>query len=267
MPAGGNWSSIFVAKLDGANDLQCCSATKVGPATLLTAAHCLDQGDNDQKKLKPLRKFSIKALPDSNDLLTFDCKLDPRYTNLPFRVLDPRGGADFALCRLISGGGPALQRFQGFPSERISLMPLSVGQAVLITGYGCTKMKVDLAGRMIDIPSFRESFNIGDETIHAAAGNVVKTLSERAREPALCKGDSGGPLFTGAMVSTPDAERTVRGVNSRVSAASGELVSTMASLASTEFLEFLGCWQTLTSAEVFIRGSVKPLPCVRRPVP
>lgn len=67
-PAGGNWSSIFVVRLAGDGPLRSCTATKVGPSVLLTAAHCIDQGDD-----KPFRSLSLKPLPGSNDAVQFTC--------------------------------------------------------------------------------------------------------------------------------------------------------------------------------------------------
>lgn len=258
-PAGGNWSSIFVVRLAGDGPLRSCTATKVGPSVLLTAAHCIDQGDD-----KPFRSLSLKPLPGSNDAVQFTCKPDDRYLKPFYRDDAPRAPIDYALCRLSKGGGPALNRFEQFSIERLDLSPLDEGAPVLLTGFGCVEMKVDLKKPERTRLPFVESFNIGDEKIHTVGVEIVTTRSDDAKEPALCDGDSGGPLFTGVSTNSPLAERDLRGVNSQVSVTTYELISTMAALGSAEFRQFLGCWKQDHAADVLrIRDANLVLPCVR----
>lgn len=237
-PIAGDWRSIIIANMPETSGLRSCTATLVGPKTLLTAAHCVDAGDG-----APLRMIVLNV--DAKDL-TFACKIDKAYLAAGFYSAQwPRSdrSPDYALCALTPTDQPRPARFDQFPREELDLAPIKSNEPVLITGYGCVQMEIDLQKPELGPGPFAAKFNIGDETVEAVGPRVLTTKSVDAKEPALCAGDSGGPLFTGATTKTPDAPRRLRAVNSQVSVATFELVSTMALLSSDDFRMFLACWQ------------------------
>lgn len=255
-PVAGNWSSVFVAHLEGKDGLRSCTATLVGPRALLTAAHCVDAGDK-----VPLRTLQLAI---GKDLLAFTCKIDPRYQLAGgYRSRWPRanGALDFALCALQERAAPLPERFHNFLRERISLSPIATQESVLLTGYGCTEMAVDLLAPSLASGPFSSVFTIGEEKVETASAELMTTLSVDAKEPALCDGDSGGPVFTGVRLADVAAPRQVRAVNSKVSVETYELVSTMALLSSDAFRQFLGCWIKEVGAPVFVVEPQLVRPC------
>jgi len=218
-----DWPTLVFAGFTAATptgpNVGSCTGTLVGPKVLLTAAHCLDN------LFYAPRTASLKV--DGRELALI-CEQHPVYAarEITFRV--PKGSEDFALCRIDDQGViPATLTAMEFEVVNVETSP-PPGEPVLLTGYGCSNLHFE-NGRLA---SEREPqvLRIGDERIETTAGvpdptNYVTVRSNALREPALCPGDSGGPMFTGVTSQDPTGPRRLRGVNSRVDPAPGAAVS------------------------------------------
>ena len=189
-----------------------CTATLVGPAAMLIAAHCVGDGE----------RIAFSA---SNRLIAGICEHAPGY----HPITGP--GNDWAMC---------LMEFEigGIDFERIDIDEVPPPGTVLgLTGYGCTEQGGDLDGllrigasRVVDnpVPSWPDE----PMTIY------TQSDPDAFSQAILCPGDSGGPLFrVGADLGS---EREIVGVNSRTTFRFG--VSLFSATASEEGRAFLTDW-------------------------
>ena len=236
------WSALLIARLDAGGY---CTATLIGPRVLLTAAHCVDAGFGD-KGATILGRANIAG----SQYALKSCMMHPRYAAAERMSEDvPRTSEDYALCEL--DGAPPIA------AESIVDTPLlGLGSQVLMSGYGCTAIRVAggaLAYDTSDQPG-SERLRMGDAKAEAvmvrdytgAPGSYLRSRSVRS-EPVLCPGDSGGPLITGASLAQQTGPlRRVVGVNSMVSAVPRDgrydYLSFMALLGTEAFRNFAGAW-------------------------
>lgn len=157
-----------------------CSSTLIGPRVLLTAAHCVAQGN--------IRSFNING----NVYRTGPCEHHPLYAT--------DYSHDFALCPL-AADVPVKAESVAQPFE----FPCGVGTEVLWTGFGCTRWGQGIDGQ----------FRIGKTLVEHCPGYYGSPYSQYiitlGNGVALCSGDSGG----GGYAVYPDGSRRVIGVNSR----------------------------------------------------
>lgn len=205
-----DWTTLVAAKFPDRTGI--CSATLVGPNTLLLAAHCVDTPSG-----KPIgAQLLIGDRP-----ITMVCEMHPDYVKGDYQPPGTRRSEDFALCLLDDDGKPP-EAFANMSFEVIDAeIPLKMGDPVLMTGFGCLTLRV-FDGELR--PSrFAEALRIGDERIASSINQwhshpaYITTRSPEESEPALCPGDSGGPLLSGVTMKAPTrGERRIRGVNSKV---------------------------------------------------
>lgn len=163
-----------------------CTAAVVGPASILLAAHCVGH----------LRRITLSA--GGREVIGI-CEHAPGYHSITNR------SEDWALCLLERTVG-------GFPYESVNIRSVpSVGDRLILTGYGCTSEGGSLDGLLrIGVSTVVDKPNAHwpDET------STIYTSSDPSVGGAiLCPGDSGGPLFQAS--GDLGAARTVVGVNSR----------------------------------------------------
>lgn len=230
-----------------------CTASMVGPNVALMAAHCVDPRDADPSgdALAPTLKVGDRELK-------FKCEMHPAYRMRPLRMLSPRGSEDFALCVLDDEGKPP-QLLQTIRFEVVQTDgKLAKGAPVLMIGYGCDHVEI-INGRPRGIKADGK-LRVGDGVIDRSADSIPNAAAYatiRTRpgiEPALCPGDSGGPLFSGIEAKDPDQRRRVRGVNSSIDADGSDLVSSIATTGTPMFRTWADDW-------LFRHAAYKPKAC------
>jgi hypothetical protein len=232
-----DWRTVLVAQIgterapDGTLRPVTCSGTLVGPGVFLTAAHCLDGGATAGLR-------SAVVLKVGGLSLDAPCLIAKGYR-------DAVAADDYALCHFAL---PQLlpSALQNLAYEVIDASaPLTVPSLVLMTGLGCAALSIDGSGHLVNsLPD--QQLRVGDETIATAApldgsaGSNFLQITSPFDHPALCPGDSGGPLLSGVTQTQQVGSRRIRGVNSTMLPArntEGQIVvvSRVAALASPSF--------------------------------
>jgi len=211
-----------------------CTGTLVGPGVVLLAAHCLDQRSNDALH-DQLRTVYLKV---DGILIEMTCAIDPDYLNPPAQSEPtPRRSEDFGLC--YANAKVKLPSLSAIRFEQVDVAPVSQNTPVLMMGYGCTDL---------DSQDQDQILRVGDAKISQSAGGIggdrayALIISHGPPAPALCPGDSGGPLFTGASVGAQTLPRRVRGVNSSIQAVGSNLLSRIAMLSEPHFSSWAVRW-------------------------
>lgn len=132
-----------------------CSASVVGPETLLSAAHCMRNGSSGT--------FQV----NQNQYQAVRCEHHPDYG---------RRDVDIALCKITKVVDVA---YAQIPEEGFGLKR---GDKIRIVGYGCTRPG---GGGGND-----GTLRVGDAEVTGFSGHDI--VSEGA---GLCFGDSGGPAY------------------------------------------------------------------------
>ena len=254
----GDWPALAIAQIPVGSGLASCTATFVGPTVMLTAAHCVDAAFST----KP-RELWVEV---DGRKLQFNCTISPAYLKHPPQITSPRGSEDYALC--IWRGKDALPpSLKALTNEVVEVsQPLVKDDKVLMVGYGCTDLKVvndELTWKPSD-----KTLRIGDEQVekapmHDPAQPVYARLrSVQGKEPALCPGDSGGPMFSGATTTDPLAKRRIRAVNSSINmekAAVGyDILSFVSSTSTITFDSWAREW---LKNEAKLKPAVAPTIC------
>ena len=196
-----------------------CTASLVGPAVILIAAHCVEED-------RRIRLCGGRCACGRN------CVIAPTYN--PDRHSD-----DWSLCLLERR---VAEDSIVFETVDIETRPAD-GTRVALVGYGCTVRNGLIDGRLrlgfstlaSRPPGFRR-----EPTALYTSSNVPQG------EAYLCPGDSGGPLFI--MGDDAAGPRKIVGVNSRTTYEYG--VSVFSALASPAGASFVLEFVELTNAEI-----------------
>jgi V8-like Glu-specific endopeptidase len=210
---------------------------------VLTAAHCVDAGGVHGE----VRPAQLNIDGGEPDYMT--CRMPSIYAAASLKKDDyPRLSADYALC-LLDDDLSAIAAFNTTQYEDIdTAKTLHVNDPILITGYGCTSVKVK-NGKVV-AGDDNTQLLVGDGRVsQAPAGrgddaNYILSRSKTADDPALCPGDSGGPLLIGATLHHQTVSRRIAAVNSTltVDGPSATLISRFGALATPEFTAFIDRW-------------------------
>lgn len=149
-----------------------CTGSFIAKDTVLTAAHCVDQGTS-----KMVIIFSNRiARATSSEIRKATASVQhPRW-----KSPDSEGRGDLAVVHF-EGSLPEGARIASLASSRLSLQE---GEDVLFLGYGVT-------GKLA---------NPGDGILRATTSTIQAQISPTeivtdARSSSICFGDSGGPAF------------------------------------------------------------------------
>lgn len=181
-----------------------CTATVIGPQTILTAAHCVRNG----------RLGSIRLRDFSSDVT---CTRHPNYEGESNHIFD------IALCLIDT---PIPRRILD-AYERVNLdsaRPVA-GDVIVLQGFGC----VTKSGPMADV------LYVGTATIFGHPHEI--NLIRASGESSLCEGDSGGSAFLQHGLS-----RNIIGVNTSASTQDGREASILVGTGAAAIAKFLKDW-------------------------
>lgn len=195
-----------------------CTASIIGPATVLLAAHCVKDG------------AAIRFSADGTTVRGI-CDQAPGY----------RSGDkshDWALCLLS-------RRVKGIAFETVNLgTPVGIGVDVLLSGYGCKEQ----GGKSIKKLLIGVSKTVGRPAGLSPEASTIYSKSEiESGGAVLCPGDSGGPVFR-LIDGAVDGKRLVEGVNSRTTYDVG--VSLFSAIGSEAGVAFVRRWTSENSQPI-----------------
>ena len=203
--ASAEWPASLYATFAARGGTAACTAALIGPAVLLTAAHCVPAVGTITFRYNGHPAPYMAA-----------CTRHPDFGSETDR------SADFALCTVT----PAFDAPAGFLYETVSTSDMTalVNSVVVLTGFGCVSSvatgapfdgKYRIGFATIDETSGSPARTRGDEFYSPRERNNVFTASDPAKIN-LCPGDSGGPAFARTGEGAGHSSRTIVGVASRV---------------------------------------------------
>jgi hypothetical protein len=200
-------ASVYISAQGGR-----CTATIVGGRTVISAAHCMNNGATISFSVGPNRYSAV-------------CRHHPNYSG--------NSTADWALCK-------TNQEVIGTPFESLNqdAALIKKGQRLLLTGYGCTRA----GGSGGNDGRYR----VGEATV-TTVPSAASTNHDIVTKGggALCFGDSGGPAFL--YLDAAKKERVLVGINSRGDIATTSYISSLSQVTAQNWVK---SWMDLNQVKI-----------------
>lgn len=199
-----------------------CTASKIGPRLILTAAHCvLDHETNRlDRTVNPGTKTLLKFnLTQFTEVTIENIYIHPSYTNLvKNRLAQKRTTIDVGFSAYDIAVIKIKETTRAIPEAQMDFSETLVGEEVEIGGFGCEdraflgtvnfhRYKISTT-KVIPNPDLKKD-PYGRNLSRVSEFNFLTPGKKKdSREASICPGDSGGPVYR-------KSDGAVLGVNSQ----------------------------------------------------
>lgn len=195
-----------------------CTASRVGPRHLLTAAHCVFNASSLEIYYAPKSTITLRAANDTQTpMIVKSASVHPLWAS---KCADTLCSASAVTAKLDAPDVAVIELEEepkNLATAKVDREPLAAGDLVRVTGFGCTtgvyvSDNVAVALRTAEQKVVAATAAIHDGSFVTAAdlpvfgGNYALT----AGAAGLCPGDSGGPLYRNGAVVGVNANYTLR---------------------------------------------------------